>query len=361
MDTSLELVLQYPLIKIKPTTEDNVLLLEGKFCVNNKDIFIKLKQTSLIDGQQKYELRRLDVPEKSQVQSILDNNCHKSIVEVLDSIQRLLKSKVQKQLPDYCIIYRTVLHEYSEFTKFFLNLKSCKLKEDLTVVYASATDNGSREHFVEILVDYSKKSSDIFKISECDLPLRDEDNFKPNNSLTALFDQFVAKIELLQPYFDLMEEFDKNSTVMDPENPKWKESYRRIWLGILNLHGPDRLVDPYNEALNGNLEKWVYQENIFQAILDLLGLQVFPKREISAKQVNLLVEYGECSICFSLRLNEKLPEIICTNKSCEQFYHDECLYNWLISLNAKRIFNNISGNCPNCEKTISCPVLDEGF
>lgn len=35
--------------------------------------------------------------------------------------------------------------------------------------------------------------------------------------------------------------------------------------------GPDRLVESFSTHLNAKLGDWVFQENIFQGVLDLLG------------------------------------------------------------------------------------------
>lgn len=41
-------------------------------------------------------------------------------------------------------------------------------------------------------------------------------------------------------------------------------------------------------------------------------------------------ETGECCMCYQTHLNEKLPEIICENPSCESYFHTECLYQVII-------------------------------
>lgn len=377
----MELLLKYPLVERKLTEDNNVVLFEGQMFVHDQIYNLTLEETTTIDDSYKYILKKLhnEEPENlnQEINHILINNSFQNVLEVLDRINEFLElTHPSSILENHCDIYRKVLYEYTEFTKFFLNLKSCTLKDDLTKIFASILDEKRREHCIEISVDYTRNTQDIFQISIFDLPKKDQDLFKASDSLTALFDQFLAQVELLQPYFDVMEEFDRSCTILDPEKPRRQDAYRRIFLGEnistvitvdpynifmrpdIKFLGPDRLTEPFSTRLNENLGNWVCQNDIFQGVLDMLGLEQFPQCQTTKKGVDLLVEYGECSICFSLRLNEKLPEIICTNKSCEQFYHNQCLYDWLVSLNAKRVFNNISGNCPNCEKTITCPVLD---
>lgn len=50
------------------------------------------------------------------------------------------------------------------------------------------------------------------------------------------------------------------------------------------------------------------------------------QKDKNEKEEIILCDVGECCICFSLRLNDKLPEIVCQNASCEQFFHKECLH-----------------------------------
>lgn len=382
MDELLQILLKYPLIKRELTKDVDVILFTGHIVVQDKSYSVVLQEVTTIDGREKYKLLDFGCKEGKISCDVLNetfmNNDFQDVTEVLDRIKAYLEHLSPNDLSgNYCDIYRKVLNEYTEFTKFFLNLKSCKLKEDLTKIFVSVTDEKHREHFVEISIDYFKTTLNIFQISTFDLPQKEQALFKANDSLTALFDQFLAQMEYLQLFFDTMEEFDKNCTIMDPEKPRRQDAYRRIWLGEnisvvitfdpynvvlrpdIRILGPDRLAEPFNSRLNENLGHWVVaQNNIFQTVLDLLGLDHFPQCESKKKTANLLVEFGECSICFSLRLDDKFPDIICSNKSCEQFYHNKCLYYWLLSLNAKRVFNNISGNCPNCEKTITCPVLE---
>lgn len=67
----------------------------------------------------------------------IDNRCH-SIIELLDKISSILASKQPIiTTKNQCNIYLQVLSEYSEFTKFFLNLHTCSLKDDLSEITAS--------------------------------------------------------------------------------------------------------------------------------------------------------------------------------------------------------------------------------
>ncbi|XP_030752976.1 E3 ubiquitin-protein ligase FANCL [Sitophilus oryzae] len=374
MDLTLDLILKYPLIRSYQTDQDT--LFEGIILLCNKDFNISIRKRPDCS----YKLNYLDTKNSKILQDIHDYlKCNKNstIIEVLDKIKTFLTlNEPNANIIDVSDAHLRVLHEYSEFTNFFLNLETCSLSKDLTEINVSILDEKSRTHCTKILVNYSTDLAHTFYFKSIDLPGKDPDILRSSDSLTALFDGFLGKIDLLQPFFDIMDELDEHCTILDPERPVRKDYYRRIWLGEnvsatitvdpYNVHlrpdvrflGPSRLVKNYGIKLNENFSKWDCQQGFLYAVQLLLGLESFPKRLEKKKSVGILVEYGECSICFSLRLDNKPPDIICPNKSCEKFYHNRCIYEWLVSLDSKKVFNNISGSCPSCEKIISCPVLE---
>nr|CAI5824344.1 unnamed protein product [Callosobruchus analis] len=299
----------------------------------------------------------------------------KGIICCLDALKNLIEKNMPSNAPtNYCDIYTQVLFEYSEFTRFHVSLKSCYLHHDLSKITVKMLDEQNKEHSLVIKVNYDGK--EIFEISEYDLPV-EKDKLKASSSLRVVYDHFAGIVSELQPYFQLMEEFDRNCYILDPADHKNRHNYRRIWLdGNLSMiitvnpfrmsHlpeikflGPDRLTEPYYSNINHNILEWDANEDIFMEILKLIGLEEFPLRPQNTMQEDVLVKSGDCCICFSSRLNDKLPEVVCRQPFCGNSYHVECLYEvmvWLISLNARKVFSNIIGQCLNCEKNISCPI-----
>lgn len=152
----------------------------------------------------------------------------------LDSLKKYISSKIPSKKPqNHCETYRQVLYEFSEFSKFYLNLKSCYLAYDLSKVSVTTLDEQNREHYIEIRVDYGDKKN-IFEIAEFDLPY-EKDKFKKSSNLKVVYNQFVDVIETLQPFFSLMEDFDKNCNILDPVPQKKRYNYRRIWLGTFDF------------------------------------------------------------------------------------------------------------------------------
>ncbi|XP_060532624.1 E3 ubiquitin-protein ligase FANCL [Cylas formicarius] len=379
--TDLELLLNYPLIHKTRETVDEVVY-SGYVFDGSLDVEVLVKWGSCV-GRYEVEVPG-DTPLSKEIDELIATGHFRGVLEVLDRVKLHLESIRRRDcVRNIAGVYQKVLWEYAEFTKFYLNLKSCRLQEDLRKIFLSLTDAGSREHSALISIDLSRCDEAIFALTSYDLPQREAGTtlFEPSENVATLFDRFAAQVEYLQPYFDLMDELDQNCDVLDPEKPQRADPYRRIWLGEnvsvqittdpynvflrpdVRFLGPDRLVDPYRATLNDRLgdgEGWTCRDGVFRGLLDLLGLASFPRlRETVTRHDDdddLLVAEGDCSVCFAPRLNGQLADVVCRNASCEKRYHVECLYEWLVAVNARKVLDGISGRCPNCEKAITCPV-----
>ncbi|XP_072381836.1 E3 ubiquitin-protein ligase FANCL [Diabrotica undecimpunctata] len=367
-EIEIKLLLNYPFISKR--VEDDLIIYKGIIEVNDEDYQLTIKQRSqknfILEAGE--NLNFIDAEFSNSIQTTATD-----IVMVLDMLKSHISLKIPtNKLTNHSDTYRQVLYEYVEFTKFYLNLKTSYLAYDLSKINITMFDESNREHSVEIKVNYDDRN--IFEVVEYDLPCEME-KFQKSSNLKVVYNQFVENVERLQLFFNLMEDFDKNCNILDPVPPKKRYNFRRIWLGetlsvIITVDpfslgrmptiiflGPERMVETYRMTMNNNLENWDTNNCIFSEILKLIGLDKFPTKPITeGKQDDLLLEAGDCSICFSYRLNDKLPEIVCRNQFCDNCYHIECLYEWLMSVNARRFFTEVVGNCPNCEKNISCPI-----
>uniref|UniRef100_A0A6P7FFJ7 E3 ubiquitin-protein ligase FANCL isoform X2 n=1 Tax=Diabrotica virgifera virgifera TaxID=50390 RepID=A0A6P7FFJ7_DIAVI len=365
-ETDIKLLLNYPFISKR--VEDDLIIYKG--IIEDEDYQLTIKETSqkgfILEAGENLDF--LDAEFSNSIRTTATD-----IVMVLDMLRSHISLKIPTdKLTNHSDTYRQVLCEYLEFTKFYLNLKSSYLAYDLSKISITMFDESNREHSVVIRVNYNDRN--IFEIVDCDLPCEME-KFQKSSNLKAVYNQFVEDVERLQLFFNLMEDFDKNCNILDPVPPKKRYNFRRIWLGetlsvIITVDpfslgrmptiiflGPERMVETYRMTMNNNLENWDTNNCIFSEILKLIGLDKFPTKPINeGKQDDILLEAGDCSICFSYRLNDKLPEIVCRNQFCDNCYHIDCLYEWLMSVNSRRFFSEVVGNCPNCEKNISCPI-----
>ncbi|XP_044260130.1 E3 ubiquitin-protein ligase FANCL [Tribolium madens] len=364
MHNDLSLLIKYPLISTK--SRNGCIHYNGRVMCGSRDIDLHVIEKN-VNGNVTFTLNTTfgtQIDEK--IAEIKSHN----ITDFLDNVVTVLKQTPQNHVNSY----KRVLHEYSEFARFHLNIRNSQISDDLLLIRVTTVDEGRREHRLEISVDLDEPR-DIFKPIKLELPEYFLKQFGKFSNLTEVYSRFLASLEDLQPLFDIMDELDENCGVLDPEKPTRGDSHRRIWLDQnlsvivtidplnvkarpeLKFLGPERRVSQCLEKLSRKLDEWDDSGDFFEQLLKILDLNKFPQKPKTDRDT--LMDVGECCICFSLRLNEKMPEIICGNKSCENFFHVQCLYEWLSSVNSKRILNQIHGQCPNCEKGISCPLPDD--
>lgn len=368
----LELLLKYPLINVfKKGTK---ILYTGALHIQEHLYHIEVTEKK---RQNKLEFNLKTNPELeayTKKLAPLNRSNFTNIITYLDKIVEIVEFDGDK-IKDDTNIYRKILQEYSEFTKFYLNLKSAELAYDMSAISVVTSDSAGREHAVGFKVNYSIK--DLFSFKCYDLPCEKTKIFQEkSSSLIHLFDMFLNYLESLQQFLDLMDVIDSNSTVLDPIKPSKKDCFRRIWLEnnvsvVITFDpynitsnpkfvflGPDSSVNVYRAKINENLERWDSNSgDILNEILILLGLLEFPKKmDTEGNCGELLSDDTDCCICYFSELNGKSPEIVCDNRTCQKLFHVECIYEWLLSINSKRVFNEIKGPCPNCSKIISCPL-----
>ncbi|CAH0549335.1 unnamed protein product [Brassicogethes aeneus] len=281
-EIDLDLLLNYPLIKKQRTTEG--FSYTGVVEVNNVDYKVKLKYR-----KNKFIFHDLDKLNsiKNELNKEIGEKKDLSELKVLDYFRDYVKSLANNGgiLINKSYLYRKVLMEYIEFTKFYLNLTKCQLSDDFMKIFISMQDENKREHSIVISIDDSEVNN-IFKLEKYDLPIKP---IKNNSNLTVLFDQFLATVEVLKPYFDFMEHLDNTAWILDPVEPKKCHNYRRIYLGentsvtvrvdayniklrpeILFL-GPERIVEIYRDNLNSNLDTWDENGDPYTQLLKILG------------------------------------------------------------------------------------------
>lgn len=150
-----------------------------------------------------------------------------NITDYIDNIVTILRHSTKNHVNSF----KRILHEYSEFTRFYINIKNCNISDDLSQISVTSVDEGGREHSLTITVDLGE-NKDIFKPVNLDIPEQYSKQFPEKfSNLTEIYSKFLGTIEELQTFFDVMEEIDENCGVLDPEKPSRKDCHRRIWLG----------------------------------------------------------------------------------------------------------------------------------
>ncbi|XP_041353339.1 E3 ubiquitin-protein ligase FANCL-like isoform X2 [Gigantopelta aegis] len=233
-------------------------------------------------------------------------------------------------------------------------------------------DKAERSHIIKIRLS-SKHPADAPVIST-NLPNKFDFHWNSKSTLRHVVDQFQEVISKYLDFWDNMDEIDKNTWVLEPEQPNCAAVHRRIALDsnaslqiVVDPHHPrmlpecrflgaDQVVNPLREKLNSNLHLWDVESSLLSNLEKLLD-RSFPSPSNSKKE-----EFSmECGICYAYRLEREIPDKVCDDSRCGQPFHRSCLYEWLRVLpSSRQSFNMIFGECPFCGKSITVKTTVQG-
>lgn len=194
-----------------------------------------------------------------------------------------------------------------------------------------------------------------------DLPIVFTIQWTFTSSFLDIISQFESHLHTFQPFWSIMEDFDKHCWVMEPEFASFSATMRRIALGNHNsLH---IVIDPakpnlppncqfigsdsknLTEKLNQNFQLWNQDQSPRQNLQKLLGL-VFPEKS-SAQSDAHLNSSVECGICYAFNISDETPDNACNN--CNQVFHKKCLMEWFRSNPSSKMgLDRVYGECPYC-------------
>ncbi|KAM7078571.1 E3 ubiquitin-protein ligase FANCL [Molossus nigricans] len=228
-----------------------------------------------------------------------------------------------------------------------------------------AEDASGREHLItlKLKAKYPAESPDCF----VDFPVSFSVSRTPQSSIISIHGQFLAALESLKTFWDVMDEIDEKTWVLEPEKPTRSATARRIALGNnASIHievdprhptmlpeccflGADHVVKPLGIKLSRNIHLWDPENTLLQNLKDVLEID-FPARAILEKSDFSM----DCGICYAYQLDGAIPDQVCDNSQCGQPFHQICLYEWLRGLQTSRqSFNILFGECPYCSKPIT--------
>ncbi|XP_077648032.1 E3 ubiquitin-protein ligase FANCL isoform X2 [Urocitellus parryii] len=254
-----------------------------------------------------------------------------------------------------------------------------------STIKLKAEDASGREHLitVKLKAKYPAESPDCF----VDFPVPFSISWTPQvnsvqiidqakmaakiavlpGSLISIHSQFLAALESLKAFWDVMDEIDEKTWVLEPEKPTRSATTRRIALGnnaSINIEvdprhptmlpeccflGADHVVKPLGIKLSRNIHLWDPENSLLQNLKDVLEID-FPARGILEKSDFTM----DCGICYAYKLDGTIPDQVCGNLQCGQPFHQICLYEWLRGLlTSRQSFNIIFGECPYCSKPIT--------
>uniref|UniRef100_A0A673T5G7 FA complementation group L n=1 Tax=Suricata suricatta TaxID=37032 RepID=A0A673T5G7_SURSU len=207
----------------------------------------------------------------------------------------------------------------------------------LSTIKLKAEDASGRKHIItlKLKAKYPAESPDCL----VDFPVPFSVSWTPQRSLLSIHGQFLAALESLKAFWDVMDEIDEKTWVLEPEKPTRSATARRIAL----------VVKPLGIKLSRNIHLWDPENSLLQNLKDVLEID-FPARTNLEKSDFSM----DCGICYAYQLNGAIPDQVCDNSQCAQSFHQICLYEWLRGLlTSRQSFNIMFGECPYCSKPIT--------
>lgn len=354
---SVLVLLEYPtIIEVAPNKY------EGFLTINEQDFAVAFKQTEDNKVIVNYKKSPKLVPYRLSIDLFTNNNTYNFLSKLEEFLGTQLKSVEYKLEP---INYKALVNDYSEFCKFYYNVQGSSISTDLRKIVLCYKDQNNRKFSIYLQIFYTKTYF-IYKIIDKSIPSFEMENC---SSLITIYNSYTNLIESphMQTFFAVLDEIDANCWILDPEKPSYKETYRRIVLetntsALLNIYennakglpeikifGSHHRIQYFTDKIVENISNWEPDNNIIEELLKLFDISEFPTKPLQISE-DCLLNDGECCICFALRLENILPDVVCSNTSCNQIFHQKCLFQWLSAINAESSVYEIYGPCPNCEK-----------
>jgi E3 ubiquitin-protein ligase FANCL len=248
------------------------------------------------------------------------------------------------------------------------------LSADLSVVELSVPDDAGRLHACEVRLppDYPRSPP----VARCALPggplavdwpaARADAPAGARFELSVLLAQLRAELARYQETWEMLDDIDAHTAVLEPHAPTRDACARRVAFGRhsslqLRLNpraaralpevvffGAEAVVAPLRARLNERLAHWDAGARTVRENLELVLETEFPK-PTAANADEFTVE---CGICYAYRLDGVIPANACDG--CSQVFHHGCLLEWLQALpNCQQSFDSVFGSCPYCSKPIS--------
>jgi len=234
-------------------------------------------------------------------------------------------------------------------------------------VELSVQDRAGRIHIIRL--SFTGEYPNVAPSVEFDLPISVELKWREGSKLATVIKSAESAIESLQPFWDVTDDLDNNTHVIEPKNPTFGATQRRLALGKqtsvqvvvdplrpkkipeCRFFGSEKVIGPLNDALTRNTSMWDHDVLPRINLGSVLGI-AFPTRPEAEDETD---GNEECGICYSDGGGSGAPVITCEDARCVQRFHQSCLVGWLQGLPSTRsTFDALSGECPYCCGPITC-------
>lgn len=299
----------------------------------------------MVDYRDMIKHRLLNAPDLNTFLSDLKN-----IVEQVLSTQHKLV------LPPPAF-YNTVLKHIDEIGWE----RVVRIDEKLRTLAFNVTDSRDRKHELELHLKPAYPQQPPVCAVDCPRPL--ELDWSPNSNLASILQQFEALLERFQTHWEVMEDLDENTWVLEPSVTSYALSERRIALGnhcslqltidperpreVPDWHfmGADRVVTPLQDKLNARVqEDWDVSRLPRENLETIMELE-FPEKSETRDDATV-----ECGICYAYDfegLKPGGPDKVCN--TCGRPFHGVCVLEWFSGMEGlRRSMSTIFGTCPYC-------------
>uniref|UniRef100_A0A3P8SFZ8 FA complementation group L n=1 Tax=Amphiprion percula TaxID=161767 RepID=A0A3P8SFZ8_AMPPE len=212
-----------------------------------------------------------------------------------------------------------------------------------------AEDSSARQHILTIKL----KSKHPAEAPECsaDLPVPLALTWTAQSTLEQIHSQFLLCLQSLAEFWDVLDEIDTKTWILEPEKPSRSDTMRRIAIGNnvsikvevdprhpkmlpeCCLLGAEHVVTPLRNKLNANMHLWNPDSSVLHNLRDVLEIE-FPSPATHEKSVCHTVAPFPFQTC---PFPSRLP-----------------LGAWLRALpTSRQSFSIVFGECPYCSKPIT--------
>ncbi|EKX39334.1 hypothetical protein GUITHDRAFT_143539 [Guillardia theta CCMP2712] len=283
-----------------------------------------------------------------------------SFVEELEIILERVASNMTSRVPPRADTMMAIVAEIEEIGWNSVH----DLHPDFNNVKFAVEDAAKRSHVVEVDLNMSYPHDPPVCRGATPIPfiLRWRDGY----TLRNVIEQFEEHLHQFQLLWDVLDDIDQHSWVLEPSVATRDLASRRIAIGnhcsiqvdipILNplsvpevrFLGADSVILPLKDKLNQRLLLWDMKVFVLQNLQNILEIEFPTKQTVVAEELSV-----ECAICYTYRLDGEIPDIVCDNSKCNppgaRPFHAACLYEWLRAIpTSRQAFNTLFGSCTYC-------------
>ncbi|KAG0292926.1 hypothetical protein BGZ96_003506 [Linnemannia gamsii] len=340
MDRELEVCVEMPSTGIGRA---GLPMTKGGLRNTSKSIFSS--RIGCISGSE--ELKEILTGQETQLQQKMEEakDMASFLIELVDTLEVTMSNRSAKADKERPLRYWTYVMEQLDALGWD---RITLVDEDLSRVQVEICDNSQRKHLVTARFPSAYPTIPL-TIAPLEIPECGDDQLaaqhglnigglssKQGSGLEAAMRQAEAQLALFQEFWDVMQDFDERTWVIDPEKPTRADKMRRCALGNhcsiqitvhplsprsmpdTRLFGPTATIEPMRTKLYQNGGLWDVTKLPRENLEVLLELESGFPSPISTNKDDINVG---CGICYSFRFEGQVPDQLCSHAKCQQPFH----------------------------------------